>query len=121
MSAMPTPVRSHPCPADPADLVGRWVRLDHGASAAIGVLDDARREGGSGGWEWTLRTAEGVLSGRGPLAARPLTDPAELRSARRGLRAHRADLAEYGAPDDPALTLAAEDLDLLELEAAARP
>ncbi|CAL9380069.1 hypothetical protein SUDANB121_01048 [Nocardiopsis dassonvillei] len=121
MSAIPTPDQPYQRPADPAALVGRWVRLGHGSAASVGVLGRARRTGGAGGWEWELHTSEGVVPGRGPLTARPLTDPADLRSARRRLRAERADLAEFGSPDDPALARVCDDLDLLELEAAARP
>ena len=121
MSAIPVPEQPHQGPADPASLVGRWVRIDDRSPAPVGVLGHARRVGGGNGWEWELRTFEGVLSGRGPLAARPLTDPADLRAARRRLRAQQADLAEFGTPGDPALVRAADDLDLLELEAAARP
>lgn len=121
MSAIPAPDQPYQRPADPAALVGRWVRLDHGPSASVGVLERARRGGGATGWEWELRTSEGVVSGRGPASARPLTDPADLRSARRRLRADRSALAEFGSPHDPALSRVAADLDLLELEAAARP
>ncbi|MFY7068299.1 hypothetical protein ACOQFV_20770 [Nocardiopsis changdeensis] len=121
MSAIPAPDQPYQRPADPAALVGRWVRVDDRAPASVGVLEHARRTGGGAGWEWELRTSDGVVSGRGPLAARPLTETADLRSARRRLRAELADLAEFGAPDDPALARAAADLDLLELEAAARP
>ncbi|WP_306366993.1 hypothetical protein [Nocardiopsis sp. CC223A] len=121
MSATPAPDQPYQRPVDPAGLVGRWVRVDDRNPASVGVLDHARRAAGSTGWEWELRTSEGVVSGHGPLAARPLTDPADLRSARRRMRAELADLAEFGVPGDPALVRAADDLDLLELEAAARP
>lgn len=121
MSAIPAPDQPYQRPVDPASLVGRWVRVDDRTPASVGVLDRVRRAGGATGWEWELRTSEGVVSGCGPLAARPLTDPADLRAARRGLRAELADLTEYGTPGDPALARAADDLDLLELEAAARP
>ncbi|MDT0332064.1 hypothetical protein [Nocardiopsis lambiniae] len=119
MSAIPASEQPYRRPVEPADLVGRWVRLDHDAS--VGVLDNVRRETGAIDWEWDLRTSEGTVSGTGPLVARPLTDPSGLRSARRRLRAVRADLTELASPDDPALTRATEDLDLLELEAAALP
>lgn len=121
MSAIPAPEQHYQRPADPAALIGRWVRLDDRTPAPVGVLDHARRTAGANGWEWELRTSEGVVTGTGPLAARPLTDPADLRSARRRLRAELAALAEFAAPGDPAPARAAADLDLLELEAAARP
>ncbi|MFL1381030.1 MULTISPECIES: hypothetical protein [unclassified Nocardiopsis] len=121
MSAIPAPDQPYQRPVDPAALVGRWVRLDDPAPAPVGVLDHARRTAGANGWEWAVRTSEGVVAGTGPLAARPLTDPSDLRSVRRRLRAELADLAEFAAPDDPAAARTADDLDLLELEAAARP
>ncbi|WP_116248582.1 hypothetical protein [Nocardiopsis sp. FIRDI 009] len=110
---------------DPVELVGRWTRVHDGRADRVGVLLRATRavSAGTQGWEWALRTPDGVVTGTGELSAAPLDAhaPGEARSARRRLRAARADLVEFADPGDPALGEAAEDLDLLELELAAQP
>ncbi|WP_017544858.1 hypothetical protein [Nocardiopsis prasina] len=88
---------------DPADLVGQWVRVKE--DGTVGLLTSADHAG------WSLRTPTGVLSGRGRLAAEPVTRRAEAGPVRRRLRA---------VMDDPAFPGVA-DLDLLDLQLAAHP
>ncbi|MFV2195375.1 hypothetical protein [Nocardiopsis sp. LOL_012] len=115
---------AHELPHDPADLVGRWTRVHSGHHDRVGVLVHATRsiDAGTQGWDWSLRTPTGVVSGRGELRAAPLGDHdgGRVRAARRRLRATRADLAEF-APRDTAAEEVEADLELLEWEMAARP
>ncbi|OLT29244.1 hypothetical protein BJF83_12445 [Nocardiopsis sp. CNR-923] len=108
---------------DPAELVGRWTRVrgDHGDQ--VGVLLHATRSVAARRWEWSLRTPTGVVTGSGDLRAAPLGghEDRATRSARRRLRAARADLAEFADAGDPALDEATSDLELLELESAVHP
>jgi hypothetical protein len=112
--------------ADPAALVGRWVRLSQDRAEYVGVLARAVRTARSGGWEWTLRTPLEEVTGTGRPAVEPLAGPAATaRGARRRLRAVGADLAEFAPAGDTAMSrardLAEADLDQLEWELAARP
>lgn len=118
MSAIPTAVQPLDRPADPAALVGTWVRAGDGRPDAVGVLVRVERLG-RGFWSWELRTPAGPVRGSGSPALAPVTE-ADARGARRRLRAARADLAEFGV-GTPGSEHAAEDLDLLELQAAACP
>ncbi|MCY9783255.1 hypothetical protein KIK06_05025 [Nocardiopsis sp. EMB25] len=110
---------------DPAELVGRWTRVHDGRADRVGVLLHATRavSAGTQGWEWALRTPDGVVTGMGELRATPLCahGRGEARSTRRRLRAARADLVEFADPGDPALSEVTADLDLMELELAAQP
>ncbi len=99
--SVPTPL-TRPL-ADPADLVGQWVRVHE--DGAVGLLLSADRTG------WTLRTPTGDRTGRGRLVAEVITRTTEARPVRRRLRA---------VMDDPAFPGAA-DLDLLDLQLAAHP
>ncbi len=88
---------------DPADLVGQWVRVR--TDGTVGLLltaDDA---------SWSMRTPTGLRSGLGRLAAEPVAERSQAKSARRRLRAMM---------DDPS-SRAAEDLDLLEAQLAVHP
>ncbi|MEV2278648.1 hypothetical protein AB0I72_23980 [Nocardiopsis sp. NPDC049922] len=106
---------------DPAALVGRWTRVRGDRDDQVGVLLHATRSVAARGWEWALRTPTGVVTGTGDLRATPLGghDDRAARSARRRLRAARADLAEFADAGDPALDEVTADLELLELELAA--
>ncbi|MGW5879712.1 hypothetical protein ACWFMI_24480 [Nocardiopsis terrae] len=88
---------------DPADLVGQWVRLHEDGS--LGLLLAADRTG------WTLRTPAGTRTGKGYLAAEPVTRRSEAAPLRRRLRAVMDDPASQGSAD----------LDLLDLQLAAHP
>lgn len=103
MSAHSVPTPSPRPPADSAVLVGQWVRVHE--DGAVGLLLRADRTG------WALRTPTGVRTGRGRLAAEPVTRGAEARPTRRRLRA---------VMDDPGFPGAA-DLDLLDLQLTAHP
>ncbi|WP_017590004.1 hypothetical protein [Nocardiopsis ganjiahuensis] len=103
MSAHAVPASAARPLADPAGLVGQWVRLYE--DGTVGLLLSADRTG------WTLRTPTGDRTGTGRLAAEPITSESEARPVRRRLRA---------VMDDPAFPGAA-DLDLLDLQLAAHP
>ncbi|MFE1099113.1 hypothetical protein ACFW4K_01255 [Nocardiopsis alba] len=88
---------------DPAHLVGQWVRVyDDGTVGLLLEADDT---------SWSMRTPTGIRSGRGRLAAEPVTRKEQSGPTRRRLRA---------VMDDPGLP-GTEDLDLLDLQLAAHP
>ncbi|KOX15404.1 hypothetical protein [Nocardiopsis sp. NRRL B-16309] len=116
--------------ADPAALVGRWVRLRQERAEYVGVLVHAAPTARAGEWEWTLRTPFEEVGGTGRPSVEPVPGagqaaPAPARRARAQLRAVRADLVEFAPAGDTGLSrardLAAADLDQLEWELAARP
>lgn len=103
MSVRPAPTTARRCLGESTDLVRQWVRVHDDGSA--GLLPAADHTG------WTLRTPTGNRTGRGPLAAEPISRRTEARTVRRRLRA---------VMDDPSSPGTAA-LDLLDLQVAAHP
>ena len=103
MSAHSVPTPALRPMGDPAELVGRWVRVyDDGTVGLLLAADDT---------SWSMRTPTGLRAGLGRLAAEPVTTRSQAKPARRRLRAMM---------DDPDF-LGAEDLDLLDAQLAAHP